>query len=306
MKPIILVTGATGAQGGSVASALLKSNQFTVRILTRNSRSPQARLLQQMGAQVAEGDFNDPASLRQALLGVHGVFGVTNFWEHYEQEYRQGKALADAVKAAGVQHFIYSSLPDYHALSGGQFPTPHCDMKAALKVYIESLGIPATFTEVAFYYENFLTFFPLQPDGQGRYCFGFPQGDTRLAMVTTEDVGGVVASLFAHPKEYIGRKVGIVGEDLTCAAYAQMMSNVLERDVYFNHIPHAVFAAFDFPGAAELANMFEVQRLYIPNRQLDLIESYALNPAMQRFESWLQKNRTLFLTRLSEQAGLAV
>lgn len=306
MKKIILVTGATGAQGGSVAQALLQSPQFAVRILTRNAQSAAAKAFRQAGAEIAEGDFDNVESLQAALQGVYGVFGVTNFWEHFEKEYQQGKNLIDAVKEAGVQHFVYSSLPDYHKLSGGKMPVPHCDMKAALKEYTRELQLPASFVEIAFYYENFFSFFPLQKDEQDRFYFGFPQGDTKLSMVSVEDFGGVVASIFDHPQEYIGRTVGVVGEDLTCAEYAQILSRVLEQEVYFNHIPRDVYAAFDFHGAVELANMFEVQRLYIPQRQLDLIESYGLNPGMQRFEAWVRKHQEAFKSGINKQLEVVV
>ncbi|NII27192.1 NmrA/HSCARG family protein [Pseudoflavitalea sp. X16] len=301
MRKIILVTGATGAQGGSIANALLQNKKFTIRILTRNVQSDSAKALQQAGAEIAAGDFDNIESLQQALKDVYGVFGVTNFWEHFGKEYQQGKNLIDAVKQAGIQHFVYSSLPDYNKLSGGRLPVPHCDMKAALKEYTKEMQLPATFVEIAFYYENFFSFFQLQKDEHDRFYFGFPQGDTKLSMVSVEDFGTVVASIFDHPQEYMGRTVGVVGEDLTCAEYAQIFSKVLERDVYFNYIPRDTYAAFGFSGAEELANMFEVQRLYIPQRQLDLIESYGLNPSMQRFESWVRKNKGAFMNRIDEQ-----
>jgi uncharacterized protein YbjT (DUF2867 family) len=304
-KKIILVTGATGAQGNSVAKALLADPQYAVRAFTRNAQSPGAVALQEAGIEVVEGDFDDVESLKKAMQGVYGVFGVTNFWEHFGKEYQQGKNLVDAVQAAGVKHFVYSSLSDYLKLSNGKFPVPHCDMKAALKEYIKGLQLPASFVQIAFYYENFLSFFPLQKDAQGGFSFGFPQGDTKLSMASVEDIGGVVAAVFNHPDEYIGRTVGVVGEDLTCAEYAQTLSKVLQQKVSFNYIPRDVYAAFDFPGAEELANMFEVQRLYIPQRQLDLIESYGLNPAMQRFESWLQKNREAFMEGINAQLAIA-
>jgi uncharacterized protein YbjT (DUF2867 family) len=305
-QKIILVTGATGAQGSSVVNALLASTQYGVRALTRNAQSPKAKELQQQGVEVVEGDFEDVASLKKAMQGVYGVFGLTNFWEHYEKEYQHGKNLIDAVHTVGVQHFVYSSLPSYLALSKGELPVPHCDMKAALKEYTKKLQVPASFVQIAFYYENFLSFFPLQKDEQSGFSFGFSQGDTKLSMASVEDIGGVVAAVFNHPDEYMGRTVGVVGEDLTCAEYAQIMSKVLGHKVSFNYIPRDVFAAFNFPGAEELANMFEVQRLYIPQRQLDLIETYGLNPSTQRFEHWLLKNREVVMQGINAQLAVGV
>ena len=293
-KPTILVTGATGAQGGSVARALLKSNNFHVRCLTRNPLSDQAIILAAAGAEVIAGDLNDTASLKAAMHDCYGVFGVTNFWEHFEEEYQQGKNLTDAVKQSSIKHFVFSTLPDYYKLSGQTLGVPHCDLKASLETYTKSLGIPATFIHVAFYYENFLSFFPPTADDNVEYYFGFAQGDTKLAMASVEDTGGVVASVFDHREVYTGRTVGVVGEDRTCTEYAAAMSKALEHTVHYAYIPREIFAAYGFPGAEELANMFEVQRLFIPERSIDLIESYGLNPAMQRFEDWLLKNKCRF------------
>ena len=293
-KPIILVTGATGAQGGSVAKALLAENKFAVRIFTRNASSAKAQDLKAAGAEIAEGDFDNIESLKQAMKDCYGVFGVTNFWEHYHKELAQGKNLVDAVNQSGIKHFVLHTLPNYLKLSNGEFPVPHCDIKATLQDYTKSLSIPASFVQIAFYYENFFTFFPFQKDENGDFYFGFPQGDTKLAMASVDDIGGVIASIFNHPAEYIGRTVGVVGADKTCAEYAEIMSKLLGKRIYFNYIPRDVYAGFGFPGAEELANMFEVQRLYIKNRQLDLIESYGLNPSMQSLENWIIKNKDRF------------
>ncbi len=293
-KPIILVTGATGAQGGSVATSLLQQHKFAVRILTRNIHSAKATQLRDAGAEVVPGDLDDPESLKQAMTGCYGVFGITNFWEHFEQEYRHGKNLIDAVQQSGIQHFVMSTLPNYHALSNGELSVPHCDLKAALETYAKSLRLPATFIHISFYYENFLHFFPLQKSSEGYYYFGFPQGNTKLAMASVADLGGVVATIFDHPVEYIGRVVGVVGEDRTCAEYAAIMTKVLGQEVRYQYVPRETYASLGFPGAEELANMFEVQRLYIPNRLVHLIESYALNPDMQTFETWLIENRARF------------
>jgi len=298
-KKLILVTGATGAQGGSVARALLADDHFSVRIMTRNTSSPKALELKAAGAEIVQGNLDDTASLLRAMRGCYGVFGITNYWEHFEKEYQQGKNLIDAVKLAEIEHFVFHSLPDYNQLSDGKYPTPHCDLKAQLQRYCKSLDIPATFVHTAFYYENFLSFFPLQKAADGSLFFGFPQGDTNLAMASVEDTGGIVRSVFHHPTVYIGRTVGVVGADDTCAEYANLMSKVLNQNIHYKYIPRAVYAGLGFPGAEELANMFEVQRLYIPNRQIDLIESYGLNTEMQSFEKWLYKKKDLFDARFA-------
>jgi len=299
--PVILVTGATGAQGYSVAKALLETDQWTVRCLTRNTGSGKAEELQEAGAVLVEGDLDDKDSLMRAMDGCHGVFGLTNFWEHFEKEYQQGKNLIDAVHAAGVSHFIYSGLPGYHALSGGRLSVPHCDIKAALEVYACSLGVPSTFVHIAFYYENFLSFFPPQRGEDGAFYFGFPQGDTPLAMATPEDMGAIVSLIFDHPDLYMGKTMGVVGEDRTCKEYAAIMSRVLGVTVRYRYVPRDVFAGQGFPGAEELANMFEVQRLHMPHRRGDLMNSWYMNPRMQSFEMWLRRNKAKFYQLLNEE-----
>lgn len=302
-KLTILVTGATGAQGGSVARALLEGGKFAVRALTRNASSTQAQELARAGAEVVEGTMDDIESLKRAMKGCYGVFGVTNFWEHFEKEYRHGKNLIDAVDQTDIKHFVFSSLANYHKISKGTLSVPHYDIKAALEDYTKQLQIPATFVRMAFYYENFINFFPLQKDEDGGYYFAFPQ-DNNLAAVSVEDLGGVVASIFDHPYEYKGRVVGVVGENRPSAQYAATMSKVLGKKVSYKYIPRDVFAGFGFPGAEDLANMFEVQRSYVPDQQLDLIESYGLNPKMQTFENWLIKNKSKFNLPVEEDVAV--
>jgi len=298
--PVILVTGATGAQGGSVAKALLRSGKWAVRCLTRNAGSEKAIALQKAGAILVEGDLDNMDCLLEATKGCYGVFGVTNFWEHFGKEYEQGKHLIDAVLASGVKHFIYSGLPAYKTLSGDKLSVPHCDIKAALEVYALSKGIPSTFMHIAFYYENFLYFFPPQREEDGAYYFGFPQGQTPLAMATPEDMGPMAALIFDHPDIYTGKTVGVVGEDRTCSEYAAIMSRVLGVTIRYRYIPRDVYAGLGFPGAEELANMFEVQRLHIPHRRGDLMNSYYMNSRMQSFESWLVRNKSQLLQLLNQ------
>jgi uncharacterized protein YbjT (DUF2867 family) len=290
----ILVTGATGAQGGGVVRHLLKGGKFKVRCLTRDPESEKARALAQTGAEPVRGDLSDAESLRAALAGCYGVFGVTNFWEHFEKEFDHGKNLIDAVKDAGIEHFVFSTLPYAHKLSDWKLEVPHFDLKAKLEEYARSLKLPTTYAHVAFYYENFLYFFPPKLQEDGSFMFGFPQGETPLAAVGVEDVGGVVAEVFERPGEFRDKTVGIVGDDLPCSQYAGIMSRVLGKKLVYRYIPREIFAKLGFPGAEDLANMFEYNRLFIPNRQADLEQSLAIYPGMQKFEPWVQANRDKF------------
>lgn len=294
----ILVTGATGAQGGGVARHLLKGGKFRVRCLTRNPDSEKSKALKQAGAEIARGDLDNAASLKAALAGCYGVFGVTNFWEHFGKEKQQGINLIDAIKEAKTPHFVFSILPPAKKLSGGKLDVPHFDIKAEMEDYARGLKLGATFVNVAFYFENFLGFFPPKKQANGTWAFGFPQGDTPLAGVAVEDVGGVVAAIFARPADFKDQTVGIVGDDLPPKKYAEIMTRVLGKTVVYNYITRDVFAGFGFPGADDLANMFEFYRLHVPNRASDVARSRFLYPPMQTFEPWLKANKEKFLAAL--------
>lgn len=293
-QPVILVTGATGAQGGSVARTLLREDRFRVRVLTRNPRSQRALVLQRAGAEIVTGDMHDTESLRKAMKGVYGVFGVTNYWEHYEKEYELGKNLADAAKECNVSHFIMHTLPAYDQMSQGKYSVPHYDIKAKLEEYVRNLQIPAGFVQMSFYYENFLHFFAPQKDNNGGYYLDFPQGNTKLAAVSVEDTGPVVAYLFNHQEEMMGKTVMVAGSDKTVDEYASIMEKVLGKHIYYSPVQANVYGAYNFPGAREIAAMFEVQRLYIPERQQEITESLRMNPGMQGFEQWVEKNKLKF------------
>ncbi|HET7898483.1 MAG TPA: NmrA/HSCARG family protein [Flavisolibacter sp.] len=299
-KRTILVTGATGTQGGSVAKALLQRGEFSVRILTRNASSEKALALQGMGAEIAIGDMKDEESLERAMEGCYGVYGVTDYWEHFNREYTLGMNLIEAVAVSGISHFVLHTLPDYKAMSGGEFPVPQYDMKAALKAFSQDLRLPATYVQMGFYYENFFNLVAPLPDQFGVFQFGFPQGHAKLAMVSAEDIGPIVASVFADPQTYIGRTITAVGADETCDVYADTMTRVLNVPVHYNYVPHELYINLGYRHAEELGNMFEVQRLYISNRQKDWEESYKLNPDIQTFESWLHKNKERLLAQFEE------
>lgn len=284
----ILVVGATGAQGGSVARHLLHAGAYRVRCLTRHPDSPAAQEFASLGAELVEGDLSNPASLRAALRGCDGAFGVTNYWEHFEREYAHGRNFVDALSATGIQHAVISTLPHAKQLSGGRLAVPHLDTKGHIEEYARGANLPATYVHVAFYYENFLKHFPPRRQANGTYVFGFPQGSTPLAAVAAEDVGGVVAAIFAESFWYRDKVVGIVGDDLRCDEYAQIMHRVLGRSFAYRYVAHDAFAALDFPGARDLADMFEFNRTYVPNRRLDLAKSRELYPEIRPFERWLR------------------
>lgn len=280
---VTFCVGATGAQGGSVARALLRRGR-PVRALTRHAGSPAARALAGLGATVVEGDLSDLSTLTTLLDGCSSVFGVTNYWEHFGSEVVHGKNLVDAAARAKVRHLVLSTLPSPEALSRGELVVPHMESKAAIESYAKRCGeLRSTFVHVAFYYENFLSWFIPRVDADGCLTFGFPQGDTPLAAVSVDDLGEVVARLL-EPSER--RQLGVVGDDLPCAAYADVLTRVLGREVRYRHVEAVDYARLPFPGAADLAAMFDLNRRFIPSRAEDLAATRALSPDVLSFEAW--------------------
>lgn len=290
MDKRILVIGATGAQGGSVAHHLLSAGRYKVRALTRGTQTSKILALQGLGAEIAVGDLNDVGSLLAALKDCDAVFGVTNYWEHFDREYAQGKNLVDAIAQSQIQHAVLSTLANTKQLSGGRIVVPHFDSKAHIEEYARSRAIPATFIHVAFYFENFLSYFPPRRVNEDNYAFGFPQGSTPLAGVAASDIGGVVAKILDEAYWYRGKAVGVVGDELRGDEYAHVMTQVLGKKIAYQHMDKSAFAALGFPGAADIADMFDFYRHYVPHRTADLQQSHELYPAMQRFESWVRSH----------------
>src|SRR6266481_4590963 len=149
-KKLIAVIGATGQQGGGVVRALQASSQFKVRALSRNPGEHR-----ELADEVVEADLNRPDTLQPAFAGAHGVFLVTSSWLEGTDEFTQGTAAVRAAKAAGVKHFIWSTLPDVKAISGGKFDVPHFTGKARIDPIVKAAGFAThTFVMAPFFYQN--------------------------------------------------------------------------------------------------------------------------------------------------------
>jgi uncharacterized protein YbjT (DUF2867 family) len=304
---IIAVVGATGAQGGGLVRAILKdrSGEFAARAITRDVNSPKARELARLGAEVVAANLDDVESLKRAFSGVYGAFCVTFFWDHFsaEKEIDEARHMAEAAKAAGVQHVIWSTLEDtrrWVPLGDDRMPTlhgkykvPHFDGKGeANKVFVD-MGLPVTLLHTSFYWDNFI-FFGIgpKPGPDGALALTFPMGDKRLPGIAAEDIGKCALGIFKAKGEFIGKTVGIAGEHLTGAQLAEKMGRALGREVRYNDVPPEVYRGFGFPGADDMGNMFQFKRDFNPAfvgaRSIEL--SRRLNPELQDFGAWLAAN----------------
>lgn len=306
-KKIIAIVGATGAQGGGLAKAILsdKNSEFSVRALTRDAQSEKAKALAAMGAEIIEGDIDNDESLGKLLHGAYGAFFVTFFWAHFsaERETGEAKRLANAAKKAGVQHVIWSTLEDtrqYVPLDddrmptlGGKYKVPHFDGKGEGDQFFVEAGVPVTFLRASFYWDNLIYFGSGPKKGpDGKLYLTFPLDDKKMAGIAAEDIGKAAYGIFKAGKEMIGKTVGVAGEHLTGKEMAASLSKALGQEVIFNNVTPETFRGFGFPGADDVGNMFQFYRDFdgVCNTVRDVNSSRKLNPELKSFDEWLEAN----------------
>ena len=306
-KKIIAVVGATGTQGGGLARAILAdpNGGFAVRAITRDPNKDKAKALAAAGAEVVQADIDDVASLTKAFEGAYGVYGVTNFWEHFsaEKEKSQAKNIAEAAKAAGVKHVIWSTLEDtrqYMPADDKRMPilqdkyrVPHFDAKAEADSFFKD--VPTTFLLTTFYWDNLYMFGLAPKRGEdGGYKWAFPMGDKKLAGIAAEDIGKTAYGIFKAGSQYIGKKVGSYGEALTIRDMGEKLSSGLGIPAPYYHAAEAdEYRGYGFPGADEMGNMFQYYRDFDKEffAQRDLNTARALNPSLQTFEQFVAQNK---------------
>jgi len=305
-KKIIAVFGATGAQGGGLAKAILgdASGGFAVRAITRDLDSDKAKALAAAGAEVVVADVDDPGSVGRALEGCYGAYFVTFFWTHFsaEKEMAEIEGYARAAMAAGIQHAIWSTLEDsrrFYPLSDtrmptlqGKFKVPHFDGKGASDHWFTDLGVPTTFLIASFYWDNFIHFGSgpkANPDGT--YTLALPLAGERMSGVAAEDIGQVAYGIFKRDKALIGKTVGVAGEHLTGAQYAAMLGQAMGKTVSYFPITPAAYRALGFPGADDLGNMFQFYAEHAAEliETRDIPKAKALHPGLMDFAAWLKK-----------------
>ncbi len=228
----VLITGATGRQGGAVIRHMLPKG-WKLRALTFKADSAAVQRLTDQGIEVVRGDLEDPASLERAARGVYGVYSVQDFWAvGAKREVQQGKNIADAAMKAGVEHFVYSSVGGVDRKSG----IDHWESKWQVENYIRKLGLPATMIRPAAFMENYYI---------DQVEIGILKGklmdpiraDKPYQTIASNDIGAFIALAFERPKEFIGLEPEIAGSELTNPEAAQVFSRVLGKQVKFQRLP---------------------------------------------------------------------
>jgi len=299
---IVLVTGATGRQGGSVVRHMLAKG-WKLRVLARDPGGDAAKALANRGVEVVRGDLEAPASLEPAVLGVHGIYSVQDFWSvGARREVQQGKNLADAASKAGIDHFVYSSVGGAERNSG----IDHWESKWEIEKYIRKLGLPATILRPAAFMENYYV---------DKVEIGILKGklmdpiraDKPYQTIAVDEIGAFAALAFDRPKDFIGLELEIAGSELTNPEAAQIFSRVLGKPVKFQRLPmpvvrlvlgkefYQMFRWFNAEGFK--ADIPDLRRRY-PEIQLQTLEQWLRN------EGWHKRARHLRPpSRQSQTAG---
>jgi uncharacterized protein YbjT (DUF2867 family) len=241
-KKLIAVVGATGQQGGAV-----------VRALTRNPAKHS-----ELGDEVVQADSTSPETLTAAFEGAHGVFLVTNLWEVGTDEVEQATAAVRAAKDVSVKHFVWSTLPDVEAISGGKFHVPHFTGKAKVDRIVKEAGFANhTFVIAPFYYQNLIGVLAPQKQADGSVGWALPLDPTvrSIHMGDITELGSIVAGAFAHPDQVgHGEYLPLVGDFMSFHEIIDTL-NRQGHNFSFNQVPKEVFAGL-FAGAGEIAEMF--------------------------------------------------
>jgi uncharacterized protein YbjT (DUF2867 family) len=271
----ILITGATGRQGGA-ALRHLREGGFSVRALTRDPDRPQARALAGHGVEVVRGDMDDQSSLTRELDGVYGVYSVQNAHQAgIEGEIRQGINVAEAARRSDVTHFVYSSVGSADQRTG----IPHFDSKFRIEEHIRTTGMHFTFVRPVFFMENWLGMRPAIESG----ALSLPlKPATRLQMIAVDNIGGVVAMVFEHPGKWQDAALDLAGDELSMAEVAQVFAKACGREVRYVQVP---WDEFEERAGKEMALMwrwFEETGYHV-----DIGALRTVYPKLTSFDQWI-------------------
>lgn len=319
-RKVLAVVGATGAQGGGLARAVLNDPErnLDVRALTRDVRAPAAVELARLGAEVVAADLDRPDTIERAFAGANAAFCVTFFWAHFspEKELEHAGVMARAARNTGVEHVIWSTLEDTRRWIPlddkcmptlmGRYKVPHFDAKGEADRLFTGLGVPTTFLLTSFYWENFIHFGMGPKRGaDGVLKLTMPMGAKKLPGIAVEDIGKCAYGILRRGGSYIGRAVGIAGEHLSGAEMASALGKALGEEVRYDDIDPDAYRRLGFPGADDLGNMFQFNRDFsdVFRAARDTKVARELNPELKTFDQWLSRNARLIPVEKTRAAG---
>lgn len=279
-RPLILVFGATGQQGGSVATALIKAG-WPVRVMVRNTLSEASVSLRDAGADVVEGTFDDKDAMRAAMHGAYGVFSVQPSSPGGavtdEEEVRYGKTIAELSVECGIKHLVYSS-----GSAAGDEPTglAHYETKALIERYIRTLPINSTIVRPAPFME--LLVMPGFGLDEKRFTF-FMKREKQMQVLAVEDIGKIVTAIYTDPERFKGKTFEIASDVVTGQQLEELFSMAAGQPVPYSRFTDEFLAANPF--LQKLTALVDDGRLA---GNADLESMRQINPELRSFKSWLE------------------
>jgi len=290
----ILVTGATGQQGGSVARHLM-SNGHHVRALTRNPESEKAKALARKGADMVEGTFTDRQSLEKALEGVDAAFLVTTPFEAgTEAETEQGVAFIDGAAAAGIDYLVFSSV----ANADQNTRIPHFDSKYEVEKHLIASGLNHAIIAPVFFFENHFAPFMLPGLQNGSYGVAMP-ADESLQMIAVDNIGAFAALAFERPDDFRGKRIDIAGDELTGREYASALSAASGKQIEYAQVPIDQVRQM----SEDMALMYEWFTNVGYSADIEGLRREYSEIDWKRFSDWAQSQDWSTLERQPAQAG---
>jgi len=289
-KPV-LVFGATGQQGGAVASAL-RADGWSVRALVRDPDSDKARALSSSGVTLVQGDFADSASIRRAMAGAYGVFSVQPSSGQGavsdEEEIRYGKTIAEIAFECAVQHFVYSSV---NAAGPEKTGMGHFDSKSEIEAHIRFLKLNSTIIRPA----GFMEFLMLPGMGLDKGIFtSFVRPDQAAQIIAVQDIGKIVATIFSAPSRFVGRTFEIAGDEVTGSSLQESLSRAAGRTITYHRFPDSLLEENAFLGRlsglvdnGRLAGNADIAALKSEFGKLLSLDEWLAGPGKQLFEAAL-------------------
>ncbi|CUA73416.1 NmrA-like family domain-containing protein 1 [Gallus gallus] [Rhizoctonia solani] len=259
-KPIIAVCGATGFQGGSVVNHLLRDGRFAVRALTRKPTSFRAKELVRAGATVVEADFGNITSLRNAFEGCYGAFGLTDYFDAFEEEAQHGRNIIDAAQNAKLKHLVMSTVPPIDSIKDVNL----CKYKHQTRTHLTKSGVPFTAFTASFYYNDIFLFDMLIKGANGNWVMNFPfPYDIPIPCMASKDIGAYILAIFLNPSEWMGKDLWACNELLSLRQLVETFTEVTGFDVVVYQSTKEKFLALkDEPF---LLGMWEIFDLFIQN-----------------------------------------
>ena len=284
-RRVIVVTGATGLQGSAVSRHLLNDG-WSVRAVTRNAASTQAQTLAALGADVAQGDMDDVASLRPILAGAYGVYSVQNpFSSGPDREVKQGTNVADVAKDVGVQHLVYGSAGTGQTGTG----IPSWETKLQVEARMQALGLPLTVLRPMAFME-LMTHKKFFPAVSTWHVMPTLMGPSRpVGWLCTDDLGAIAAKVFAAPQQFVGQDLPLASDVQSLAQCRAIYRQVVGRDPPRFPLPVWLFGRFGFVGR-DLTTMWRWLRTAAIH--LDTAPTRAIHPQALTVSDWLNKQQT--------------